>query len=305
MAQTLLALAFSLALGSYASAQQVTKYSVRCTRETPPHMVIDQCVISHPEVRQPMTLYPEVVLIQGDVLTVEGLGCVQTGGKSLTWKKFVNPAGPNSDHLYSGLVWVRAVNQNPDLFPARRFQAGLNQFAIPAGSRAELRVGYEDDNYEDNGYWNPDLGTGNQCQGAGDASVTVRIVRSGLVSLGPPPAPTDPPGAIAGSFVFVLVGGTQNSGVTVTFFGTLTGSPTGNPAPSALKKFTSAVTRTLPPGRGSAVPLQQTNVQAGMWQVVAVPNGIAAQVTCSVKVSPNLTSFVTFVPDNPAGQQCK
>ena len=33
-------------------------------------------------------------------------GCCQTGGHGKTWKRYVDPQGPNSDRLYHGLVWV-------------------------------------------------------------------------------------------------------------------------------------------------------------------------------------------------------
>jgi hypothetical protein len=42
-------------------------------------------------------------------------------------------------------------------------------------------LGYEDDQYDDNGYWRHDAGTENQCAGSNDSvTVTIGIIRSGL-----------------------------------------------------------------------------------------------------------------------------
>jgi hypothetical protein len=57
-----------------------------------------------------------------------------------------------------------------------------------------LRLGYEDDNYDDNGYWGHDDGTGNQCQDVGNAFVEVTIERSTVTaSASPSPSPMPSP----------------------------------------------------------------------------------------------------------------
>src|SRR5689334_14130347 len=45
----------------------------------------------------------------GDVVTVQAGGCVQTGGSGSTWKRYVDPSGPNSDRLYHGLIYIPGV----------------------------------------------------------------------------------------------------------------------------------------------------------------------------------------------------
>ncbi len=56
-----------------------------------------------------------------------------------------------------------------------------------------LRLGYEDDNYSDNGYWgrSGDDGTGNQCKGLGNAFVIVTVVTGGGAVPPPKAAPLD------------------------------------------------------------------------------------------------------------------
>jgi hypothetical protein len=64
--------------------------------------------------------------------------------------------------------------------------------AIPTGidaSQLFLRLGYEDDNYGDNGYWGRDDGVDDQCKGLPNALVIVTIRRGGKAV--PPPPPHD------------------------------------------------------------------------------------------------------------------
>lgn len=106
---------------------------------------------------QQFTKYPEVVIGQGDVVDIMAVGCVQTGGKGLTWKRYVDPSGPNSDRLYHGLIWLRVDPTTQ--FPVQRFpRNGSKEFQIPKGIHAELWLGYEDDQFDDNGYMKPDPG---------------------------------------------------------------------------------------------------------------------------------------------------
>src|ERR1700761_737493 len=39
-------------------------------------------------------------------------GCVQTGGKGLTWKRYVDPQGANSDRFYHGIIGMPGM---PDM----------------------------------------------------------------------------------------------------------------------------------------------------------------------------------------------
>ena len=135
--------------------------------------------IEAPNVKQKETDYPEVVFHPGDTVSIDAGGCVQTGGSGLTWKRYVNPSGPNSGHLYHGLVGIPGVTNG--LVRIQDF--GLNTVhQIPASvspANFHLQLGYEDDGYGDNGYYKHDNGTGDQCKNIFDAFVIVSIGHGG------------------------------------------------------------------------------------------------------------------------------
>jgi hypothetical protein len=64
------------------------------------------CTISEPVVTQHETVYPTVAFAPGDIVDVQADGCVQTGGLGDTWKRYVNPTGSGTDHLYHGLIRI-------------------------------------------------------------------------------------------------------------------------------------------------------------------------------------------------------
>jgi len=140
---------------------------------------------------------PGISLRRGDLVTVDANGCVQTGGSGSTWKRYVNPQGDNADHLYHGLLGVlNAIKPdgttmpNPVRIEDVRLQP-WQPFWIPVAQ--PLRLGYEDDNYDDNGYWGHDDGNPEQCNldgshgFGGNAFVTVTIQHNA------PPPPNAPP----------------------------------------------------------------------------------------------------------------
>ena len=144
------------------------------------------CRIDEPNVNERLTTYPIITFQAGDSVSVQAGGCVQTGGHGKTWKRYVNPSGPNSDRLYHGLIQIPGVQS--DL--VRIAGAILHPVTVPTTidpNNAHLRLGYEDDGYGDNGYWGHDDGTENQCRNVGDAFVILTIDRS--ISTPPPPAP--------------------------------------------------------------------------------------------------------------------
>ena len=155
-----------------------------------------RCRIDAPNVKQRVSEYQTIRFQPGDRISLNGGGCVQTGGSGRTWKRYVNPQGPNSDRLYHGLVQIPGAM--PDL---RRLADVIGQtLVVPAGvaaSQLYLRLGYEDDGYGDNGYWGHDDGTGDQCKNVGNAFVELSVVHGAP----PGPAPTltclTPPGAPA------------------------------------------------------------------------------------------------------------
>lgn len=141
--------------------------------------------IDRPNVRQRMTEYPMIRFKPGDTITVRAGGCVQTGGAGHTWKRYVDPIGWESDRYYHGLIWIPGA-EGPSGGGLVRLAAVIDRpfkitSTLPPGlasSQLFLRLGYEDDNYADNGYWGHDDGTDQQCSGMGPAWVEIRIDRS-------------------------------------------------------------------------------------------------------------------------------
>jgi hypothetical protein len=128
---------------------------------------IDQWFISEPAVNLPLPSFPngdveagkfyeQISFRPGDTLLVSAGGCVQTGGHGLTWKRYVDPQGPNSDRLYHGLIGLPGL-------PVMRFQDFFNQYQgryvapeVPGSSGSalfSLYLSYEDDGPADNGYY--------------------------------------------------------------------------------------------------------------------------------------------------------
>jgi hypothetical protein len=131
----------------------------------------DMCRIDEPKVTQPMTEYPNIRFQLGDRVIVDAGGCVQTGGLGKTWKRYVDPRGDNSDRLYHGLIQIPGVM--PTLV---RIQSMIRLLLPPIPQNTDpaqlfLRLGYEDDNYSDNGYYSPDVGNPLQCPGGTDAEI--------------------------------------------------------------------------------------------------------------------------------------
>jgi hypothetical protein len=138
--------------------------------------------IENPNVKQRLQEYPEIAFAPGDRVMVTAGGCVQTGGVGKTWKRYVDPSGPNSDQLYHGLILVPGVNASP----VRLQQFGLNvEHSIasipigPNGTDAHLQLGYEDDGYDDNGYYGHDDGTEDQCKDSVNAFVIISVGHAG------------------------------------------------------------------------------------------------------------------------------
>jgi hypothetical protein len=144
---------------------------------------IEEWTIHQPDVTVRTRDYRQIVFRNGDKVEVNAGGCVQTGGKGKTWKRYVNPSGPNSERYYFGQFGQpgHCGGQMLRMSEAigKRFAADLDS-KIDCDSRVSptlmfLRLGYADDRYGDNGYWSHDDGTENQCRDIGPAWVTVKI----------------------------------------------------------------------------------------------------------------------------------
>ncbi len=151
------------------------------------------CHLDQPNVTAPRTEYHSVTFKPGDKVAVIAGGCVQTGGHGLTWKRYVDPQGPNANRLYHGLISIPGIT-GPSLVEIQGVMGQALQ--LPAAidpNNSFLVLGYQDDGYSDNGYYSHDNGTGNQCkdpvQGK-PAWVTIIINRGGS-PITTPTAPFD------------------------------------------------------------------------------------------------------------------
>jgi hypothetical protein len=140
--------------------------------------------IDEPDVSKPNVAHQPIALKAGDTVAIQAGGCVQTGGLGLTWKSYADPRGHNSNRLYSGTVTIPGT-------PTGRIAEFIGKTVtvpeLPQGAvdtPMYLTLGYEDDDYDDNGYWGRDDGTEGQCVGAPPAWVEVTVTS---------PATTPPP----------------------------------------------------------------------------------------------------------------
>lgn len=151
----------------------------------------DRYEILLPRVNQATTEYKmpqdrSIPLKPGDEVTVDACGCVQTGGKGNTWKLYVTPRGAGSETLYHGLIWVQNAAK-VDLPFSPKINGYVRMSDLIAWQRRDSRnrlriisdsyliLGYEDDDYNDNGYTHHDDGNYDQCKGVGGAAVSIII----------------------------------------------------------------------------------------------------------------------------------
>jgi hypothetical protein len=176
--------------------QEVVEHPITSTTE-------DRYEIFLPNVRQAITEYRDITFRKGDEVTINACGCVQTGGKGKTWKRYVSPLGPDSDRLYHGLFTTSGglsmipppgttSPQNPRQSPTVRSYKGRPisifrideiitaqgngwRFGIPRDSY--LILGYEDGDgdYNDNGYSGHDDGNPEQCVNIGGVGVEIIV----------------------------------------------------------------------------------------------------------------------------------
>lgn len=138
---------------------------------------VDQWFIREPDVDRESKVYHQIVIRPGDTVLVAAGGCAQTGGSGKTWKKYVDPQGPNSDRFYHGLIGGLPGFGTVTI----RIQDFLHSYggyyvapwSYPA---AEFVLGYEDEKYGDNGYYAHDDGTGGQCSNVENAWVNVTVI---------------------------------------------------------------------------------------------------------------------------------
>lgn len=128
------------------------------------------CRIDEPVVNQPQFTY-DFSFLPGDHVTVEAGGCVQRGGKGLTWKRYVDPA--DDEDLYHGLITIPGATGNLE----RLVNVVGRQLVVRGRGSGQLVLGYEDhdDAYSDNGYYAHDNGTADQCLNSENAFVIITV----------------------------------------------------------------------------------------------------------------------------------
>lgn len=159
--------------------------------------------IYRPVITQKEKNYTKITFEQGDTVTIEAGGADQTGGHGKTWKRYVDPQGPNADRLYHGLIEIPGITNAFKASPTgpkdlvRFLDMGLKNistgqfrgtFVVGDLSKVAtkdryLRLGFEDDNYSDNGYWGRDNGTGDQCVNLGTSYVVITITHKRIFPL--------------------------------------------------------------------------------------------------------------------------
>jgi hypothetical protein len=139
--------------------------------------------IDRPNVTGYHTPYPRIKFHPGDQITVHAGGCVQTGGIGRTWKSYTNPLGANSPPYYYGTIYIPAVippvdNNYQHIGGHLNVPLRVPDVLPPLIKEDELflNLGYEDDNYSDNGYDKHDDGNYDQCKNQGPAFVVLRVV---------------------------------------------------------------------------------------------------------------------------------
>ena len=148
----------------------------QCVRTDITH---ELCHIDRPDVTVAEESYPSVRFCPGDAVRIGAQGCVQTGGSGKTWKDYVNPKGPNSDHEYFGKINIPGVTSG--LVPLKSV---VNSTSLPASTGGNLTLGYVDDALGDNGYYSHDSGTENQCPKNLPASLDITITHGRDTRLG-------------------------------------------------------------------------------------------------------------------------
>jgi hypothetical protein len=187
-------------------AQCLGQCEKKCHPSPPPPPLLDPrcgdrtkvgkftCTIDQPDVSHKEKEYPQVQFAPNDIVQVEADGCVQTGGHGDTWKRYVNPSGDGTNDKYHGMIRVpTAKPAGSGLLRIEKFIGKLQTVTgegVPV-SQLVLWLGYEDDDYSDNGYYSHDDGNDDQCKTSGSnyggpAHVTITICRGTGVACGTP-----------------------------------------------------------------------------------------------------------------------
>jgi len=134
--------------------------------------------IDRPNVWQRTTDYTMIGFKPGDRVWFKAGGCAQTGRSGASWDEYLWPQGTDSPTMYAGTAYIQMVTGSS----VRRIGSLMScqPFHVPIPNPGEsigfLTLGYEDNDYSDNGYWKHDNGERDQCKNVGPAWVEVTVL---------------------------------------------------------------------------------------------------------------------------------
>ena len=155
--------------GSYPAGADI----ITCSESPPGH---EAWHIDYPSVDRPLTDYPAITFNAGDVVILKASGCAQRGGWGQSWELYVNGQDDDGklDGMHYGTIQIRGVTGDSHAQSLKHWIGP--PFIVPVGGH--LALGYNDDNYDDNGYWGFDGGSNNQCPGQTKAGLDIIIDRA-------------------------------------------------------------------------------------------------------------------------------
>ena len=134
--------------------------------------------IDRPNVWQRTTAYPLIRFKPGDRIWFKAGGCAQTGRHGKSWDEYLWPQGDDAPTRYAGTAYIQMVTGSA----ARRIGSLMScqphhvSIPNPGEQIGALTLGYEDNDYSDNGYWGHDDGQNDQCKNVGPAWVEVTVL---------------------------------------------------------------------------------------------------------------------------------
>ena len=134
--------------------------------------------IDRPNVWQRTTAYTSINFKPGDRIWFKAGGCAQTGRHGASWDEYVWPQGTDAPTMYAGTAYIpmvtgSSVRRIGSLMSCQPFQVPIPN---PGENVGVLTLGYEDNDYSDNGYWGHDNGERDQCKNVGPAWVEVTVL---------------------------------------------------------------------------------------------------------------------------------
>ncbi len=154
---------------------------------------VDTWTIIDPPISTPSTAYPQIVLTGGDSVSVSAVGCGNHGGNSDTWADSMGTSGGLENLVGQANGFFPGVMEFniPNSIGNYRDPSGqgmkswwyLGTAVVPGnGPDGVLSLGFTDNDYHDNGYYQQYPGYFQECTGWYGFAVTVKITHNGAGS---------------------------------------------------------------------------------------------------------------------------